>query len=136
MGKLKKVLNLNQSSGVDDKKIFKMKALVIKNAILTMLGSLSTIINWILWILLSNSLSIGPMLIYLDLFTNSLLIGLMFNYNDKYYKILCKYCIVYCLVKLDKGYDHTKQDEIENREKKVNRYLNKIDLSSRTSTTM
>eukprot|EP01084_Bolivina_argentea_P316180 547994_1 len=130
--KLKNVLNLHQISSSDEQceqkrhKMFKMKSLIVKISILTIIGSLSSLLSYLLWILTNKWFNFGAVFLYLDLFTNCLCSGLMFSSNDKYYKKLCRVCIVLLLIKLDKGYDHTKQDEIKQRENKVSRYLQRI----------
>eukprot|EP00484_Ammonia_sp_Unknown_P020153 CAMPEP_0197035636 /NCGR_PEP_ID=MMETSP1384-20130603/13377_1 /TAXON_ID=29189 /ORGANISM="Ammonia sp." /LENGTH=355 /DNA_ID=CAMNT_0042465721 /DNA_START=126 /DNA_END=1193 /DNA_ORIENTATION=- len=73
---------------------FKLSSLILKNSILTLIGATSTLLSYALWI--TNLLGVGAVFLYTDLLVNCLMIGLMFEYNEKYYKLCCKCCIVCC----------------------------------------
>ena len=85
----------------DETAKFKFKSLIIKNGILTITGSISTMAAYILW--LTPILDLGYFFLYFDLFLNCLVIGLMFKYNEKWYKKCCRCCIVLCLTNCDKS---------------------------------
>eukprot|EP01083_Nonionella_stella_P032234 88257_1 len=125
--KLKKVLNLNHKGGnvgtTNKSKAFQLKSLVIKNSVLTMIAASSTVINYTLWIVFGYFIGIGTILVYLDTLINCLCVALMFSSYDIYYKKLCKTCIVFCLLKMDKGYDPKKVEELKTRERRVATYL-------------
>ena len=110
--KLAKVLSNNKDN---EKMKFEMKSLIVKICILVLTGSISTIFCWSLWVAMLGDISGLPVL-FLDLFVNCLMVGLMFRYNDNYYKLLCKCCIVMCL----RDCDRSKQ-KLEDKE--VQRYL-------------
>ena len=93
--KLNKLLSKNKEN---EKIQFKFKNLIVKNCILTVFGSCSTVINWISWIY-GNSAGF----LYLDLFIKALVIALMFKYNERYYERICKCCIWICFNKCDKS---------------------------------
>jgi len=69
-----------------------VNSLIVKVYILSLFGSISTIVLWILWMFTDGD----AVLLYLDLFVNCLVIGLMFKYNRKIYAPLCKCCIFVC----------------------------------------
>eukprot|EP01084_Bolivina_argentea_P079096 143522_1 len=62
--KLKHVL---RQSEADKKTSFKLKSLIIKNTILTTIGSISTLINWFIWLSLANSIVKGIIFLYFDM---------------------------------------------------------------------
>merc|ERR1719361_474843 len=129
--KLNKVLRLNESendSQTQKQQIWKLKSLVVKTGILCIFGACSSILNWTLWTFLENSSSFAPIFIYLDLFVNNICVCLMFNSNEKQYKKICKICIKFCLITLDKGYDHKKEEEVERRRCTVTEYLHSNDV--------
>ena len=113
-------LNKLLSSHKDNDHIkFQFKSLIVKNGILTLTGSVSTIVNYLLW-----SSFIRATFLYLDLFINCLVIGLMFKYNEKWYKKLCKCWIILCFANCDKSKRKLKDTQIMG-------YVNdEIDLSS------
>ena len=94
---------------------FGMKSLIVKICILTLTGSVSTILCWSLWI--SDMLNFGAVFLYIDLFVNSMVIGLMFKTNEKHYKRLCKCWIILCFLNCDKSKEKL-------NEKQVDKYLN------------
>ena len=93
--KLKKLLSDHKTN--NERVKFQYKSLIIKNALLTLVGCISIIVN------VSLSAATGSsMFLYFDLFINCVVIGMMFQYNDKWYKTCCKCCIVLCYVTFDK----------------------------------
>eukprot|EP01084_Bolivina_argentea_P084888 153473_1 len=103
--KLKKLLSYTADQHNDIK--FKFKWLIVKNCLLTLTGATSTLIAWSFWVL--KPFGIGTMFLYFDLLINVLVIALMIKYNEKYYKITCKCCIILCLRDCDKT--KNKEDE-------------------------
>eukprot|EP01084_Bolivina_argentea_P194130 333042_1 len=108
--RLKKLLSMNKGN----KNIsFKFKGLIIKNSILTLCGTISTVLSYMIWIALAMSgHGVGASLLYADLIVNCVVIGLMFNYNDKAYKKLCSYCIRLCLTTLDQSAHKMKESDV------------------------
>merc|ERR1712228_51814 len=105
----------------DTKSSFVLKSLIIKNTMLTTVASISTFINWTMWIVGVGNF--GVSMLYLDYWFNCFIIGLAFNYNEKYYKFLFKTCILGCFLKCDKSFD--KNDEHQHQKQLVltKRYL-------------
>lgn len=105
----------------DRKSSFVLKSLIIKNTMLTTVASISTFINWTMWIVGVGNF--GVSMLYLDYWFNCFIIGLAFNYNEKYYKFLFKSCILGCFLKCDKSFD--KNDENQHRKQFIltKRYL-------------
>ena len=103
---------------------FNMKALMIKMGILTLTGSVATLICWTLFIfdqfLVKGAFPVVSLALYLDFFVNCAVIGLMFNHNEKHYKRVFKYCILCCFIKCD-----TSKEKL--KEKQVYEYLNIMD---------
>ena len=124
--KLRQMLSLNDLNTRYDTTLhlFKIKAVMIKNAILVISASISTFICWLLWLFISNPLEIGGSFLYLDLFLNCWFISLMFSYNDKNYKKYCKFCIRLCFRYCDKSIN---EDNVERREIQLRLYLNDND---------
>eukprot|EP01083_Nonionella_stella_P079603 218518_1 len=87
---------------------FVYKSLIVKNAILTITGTITTLSCYVLWISLSFTSGL-----YIDLFVNCLMIGLMFKYNSKLYKRLCKCCIVVCFVTCDKSKSKLTKENVD-----------------------
>ena len=88
--KLNKLLSKNKHN--EDIKL-QFKSLIIKHAILTLIGFVSSIINYVLLLVVGSKL-----FVLLDVFINCLVIGLMFKYNDKWYKRYCKCFIFLCFI--------------------------------------
>ena len=100
-------VKLNQllSNHADNEQIqFRFKSLIIKNSILTLSGAVSTVVCYLLWLGF-----IRATFLYLDLFINCVVIALMFKYNEKWYKKLCRCCILMFFIKCDQS--KTKVDE-------------------------
>eukprot|EP01083_Nonionella_stella_P108169 314305_1 len=97
--KLKVLLSANTDN--------RLKALIVKNSILTVTGSISTVSSYLIWIILTFGTGL-----YIDLLVNCLVIGLMFKYNSKLYKRLCKCCIVMCFLKCDKSKSKMKEEDV------------------------
>eukprot|EP01084_Bolivina_argentea_P015103 28252_1 len=74
----------------------KFKLLIIKNFICTMVGAISTVLSYILSLVLYANLEFGVIFIYSDLIINVVVIGLMFSHNKQYYEKCCKCCILFC----------------------------------------
>ena len=92
-------LNTLYSNHQDNEELkVELRSLIIKNYILSLVGSISTIVNYSLTTVINTN-----MFLYLDLFLNCLVIGLMFKYNKKWYQICCKCFIVLCLIICDKS---------------------------------
>ena len=105
--KLTKLLTLQGDSNEHLKLEF--KALIIRNHILTVSGLVSTLSCYATWYFVGEKT-----LVHLDLFVNSLVVGLMYRYNKKYYKYLCRPCILLCLRKCDRTPSKlTKQKSLE-----------------------
>lgn len=68
-----------------------LKGLIIKQGILTLIGSISTICGYALW--LFTDTSFNAIFIYLDTLIGVLVIFLLFKHNEKWFHILCKCCI-------------------------------------------
>eukprot|EP01084_Bolivina_argentea_P319152 553584_1 len=124
--KLKRVLSLNDVNNRYNSSLhlFKLKTVIVKNCLLTVLASVSTIINWFLWWLLATKQELGGTFLYVDTFLNCFFIGLMFSYNDMYYKTLCKCCIKCCFQRCDKSIN---EDNQEQRSTQLHLYLNNSD---------
>eukprot|EP01083_Nonionella_stella_P293553 998360_1 len=105
--KLKVLLSSNVDDHMQTKLDFRYKSLIVKNSILTLTGSISTIAAYIIWI--ASSFVTG---MYIDLLVNCLVIGLMFNYNTKIYKRLCKCCIGMCFDKCDKSKSKLTEEDV------------------------
>jgi len=108
--KLRRLLSNAKGRCDDDKKA--LKYLIIKNSILSVFGSLSTALNYSLWIASiasGYSLRIGALFLYLDLWTNCLAIGLMFKSSEMAYKRCCRCCILLLLLRFDQS--ASKMDE-------------------------
>ncbi len=114
----------------DDDKDLKVKALIIKNSILTIVGTISTTVCWIGFLSSQNGTGGNGIFIHLDLYINCIVIALMFKYNEKYYKRVCKCCIIICLRDCDKSYDKTDKKKHNERQQYVEDYLHNIDLST------
>eukprot|EP01084_Bolivina_argentea_P169902 294466_1 len=82
--KLQKIL---KESKVD----YSMQYVMVKITVLAVSGSSASLFSWLVFILLPDRN--GYCLLYIDMFWNSLMIVLMFEYNKKYYSLLCKPCI-------------------------------------------
>eukprot|EP01084_Bolivina_argentea_P084887 153472_1 len=106
--KLKKLLSYTDDENKGFK--FKFKWLIVKNCLLTLAGATSTLITYSLWVI--KLFGIGPMFLYFDMLINALAIALMIKYNEKYYKFLCKYCIVLCLRDCDKTKNKKNEEQI------------------------
>eukprot|EP01084_Bolivina_argentea_P168341 291962_1 len=86
--KLKNVFRHSKESDVHTS--FKLKSLIIKNTILTSIGSISTLFNWFMWLIhASGFIGIGTCFLYFDVWFNCFIIALMFKYNERHYKRLC-----------------------------------------------
>ena len=112
--KLNKLLSHHEANGDIN---FEYRSLIIKNSILSLLGSISTLVTYAL------GFTIDFIFLYLDVFLNCLVIGLMFKYNNKWYKICCKCFIVLCFIIYDKSKNKAKQD--------ILRHMNSIQLNVR-----
>eukprot|EP01083_Nonionella_stella_P192734 712248_1 len=126
--KLNAVLTL--SEGASGSSTFALKSLIIKNTILTVAGSVSTLINWMLWFA-----NVGISFLYLDIWFNCVIISLMFKYNDKYYKRLCKVCIVCCLMRCDRTYNKEDAKQCDNQRKVTEHYLEQRSRASAVHST-
>eukprot|EP01084_Bolivina_argentea_P238255 400272_1 len=134
--KLYKVLRSKRSND-DITGSFRLKSLIIKNTILTTTVTISTLVNWFMWLYFSSVIGVGICFLYFDMWFNCLVIGLMFSHNDKYYKKLCKPCIICCFMDCDRTFDKNNKSENEAQLKRTNKYLlrshSRMDMSSNTS---
>eukprot|EP01083_Nonionella_stella_P084778 234764_1 len=64
-----------------------VRGVMVKNTVLTVLISVSTLFNWMLYFL-----GYGAVLVFLDVLFSCFLLSLMFEYNDKTYQTLTKPC--------------------------------------------
>ena len=126
--KLKRVLRNGGDN--DPKSSFKLKSLIIKNTILTTLGSVSTLFNWFAWLILTPLTGVGIFFLYFDVWFNCLCLALMFRYNENSYKQLCKYCIKCCLMDCDKTFDGENKKELGYQMQRIEKYLEPDNLSS------
>eukprot|EP01084_Bolivina_argentea_P238406 400529_1 len=111
---------------MDHKSSFKLKSLKIRNCILTIIASFSTLLTWCCWLILGNILPFSvTFVLYFDVWFNCIILSLLFKHNDYYYKKLCKYCIIGCFQICDKKYET----------KKLKQYLNNNTNSIFASTT-
>ena len=95
-----KLHSLLSGNHENEKIKFKFKALIVKNCILTLTGSVTSVTMYALYIMFD----VGAFL-YFDIFINCLVIGLMFAYNDDYYKRCCKCFVLLCFLECDKNKD-------------------------------
>ena len=102
--KLKKLLSDHDDN--EDTKIH-LKILIVKNTILSVTGSITTIICWFGWYLTNFGI-----LLYIDLCVNCMVIGLMFRYNDMWYKRFCKCFIIMCFMKCDKSKEKMSEEAV------------------------
>ena len=100
---------------------WKFKSLIIKNCTLCIAGSVSTLLCWVCWLALPGDSVTN--LLYFDAFFNCLVIVLMFEYNEKWYKKLCRICIKCCFMECDKTYDRTDKAEINLQKQRLHTYL-------------
>ena len=136
--KLKQTLSMNTMDDAQGRRSvctgsahdFKLKSLIIKNSILTFIGSLSTLINYAIFMASTQLTGGNGIFIYLDVYINTLVIGLMFQYNEKYYKKCCKCCIVLCLRDLDNGYNKSNKKDTKRRSQLIDKYLENSYLPS------
>ena len=80
---------------------FKLEALIIKNNILTIFGILSSTVGYALYI------SFDSIFLFIDAVVNTMIIGLMFYWNERYYKRLCRPCMMTCFKKCDPERNHS-----------------------------
>lgn len=92
--KLKKILQASDSA--QQKDVLRLKKLSVKNTILSIVVTVSTVINWFMWIVGSAYTAFGISFLYFDLWFNCLIIALMYGYNEKYYNCACRFCIECC----------------------------------------
>eukprot|EP01084_Bolivina_argentea_P011620 21718_1 len=86
--KLKKIL---KNGGKD----YEIQYVMIKNTIITLSASISTLITWLVW-------GFGGwdnlyFMLYIDLVWNCAMISLYFKHNDKYFRKGCTSCIKCCV---------------------------------------
>eukprot|EP01084_Bolivina_argentea_P059705 109061_1 len=93
--KLRKMLAQNRCTNNDGK--IEIKAVMLKNTILAIIGSLTSVFDYIGWLYVAIPLELGATFLYVDVLIHCLLIALMFNYNERYYQFLCKLCIKLCV---------------------------------------
>ena len=77
-----------------------LEALCVKNTILSVAGSVSTVSCYLLWIGCQMNVSkfgSGAIFLYLDLLFNCICIGLMFKQSEKHYERCCGCCIRFCV---------------------------------------
>lgn len=104
---------LTNTNGYSDENEMALKFLIIKNCILSTFGSLSTVINYALWIgsLASGySMGVGAIFLYIDLWCNSLAIALMFKSAEWTYKRCCRCCILLLLLRFDESDNRLDRD--------------------------
>lgn len=89
---------------------FQFKSLIVKNTILSLTGSISTVVCWLLWRFIFGVMT--WLFLYFELFINCIVIGLMFKYNDNWYKRFCKCCIMICFIKCDRSKDKLSEEEV------------------------
>eukprot|EP01084_Bolivina_argentea_P216989 368491_1 len=70
-----------RSAGAGAQASFKLKSLIVKNTILTSVGSISTLFNWFMWLIGSGIFGIGISFLYFDMWFNCFIMALMFKYN-------------------------------------------------------
>ena len=94
--KLRKFMALHTNDaggdGIVQKKKTKLLPVITKNAILTVVGCISTICGQFLWALAGNL----TFYLFTDLLINSVIVGLMFQWNDRYFRWFCGLCIRLC----------------------------------------
>merc|ERR1711879_788654 len=78
---------VEEDSSANGAQCYKMKALIVKNNILTFAGCISTISFYVLYVPLNDSTVVRA-----DAFVNCLIVGLMFSYNQNHYQRLCGPC--------------------------------------------
>eukprot|EP01084_Bolivina_argentea_P106809 191045_1 len=66
----------------------RFKSIIIKNSIMSLVGSISTFCAYTFWMI--NLFGVSAVYLYIDLLINCLVIGLMFSHNNKYYQSLCQ----------------------------------------------
>eukprot|EP01083_Nonionella_stella_P071922 193533_1 len=106
--KLKKILSDQvdyQSSAI------KFKTLIIKNTLLTLTGTISTVGSWMLWLGMQRT-AFGATFLYLELFINCLVIFMMFKHNEWCYKRVCRCCVFCCLIDCDKSKDRMREEDV------------------------
>eukprot|EP01083_Nonionella_stella_P246700 856151_1 len=128
--KLKKLLSRQSNAHIT----FQLKTVVIKNVLLTIIGCGSTLLNYVLWIVIGGRTGIGACFLYMDVCINVTVIALMFKYNEKYFKALCRGCVLHCLTKVDQSYDKTDVKEMSIVRKRIEHYFQR-DMSSMFSHT-
>mmetsp|Transcript_58133 Transcript_58133/g.92349 ORF Transcript_58133/g.92349 Transcript_58133/m.92349 type:complete len:367 (+) Transcript_58133:37-1137(+) len=108
--KLNKLLSHND----DNEEIrFEFKTLIVKICILSMAGAISTISCWVLWMMMPAEVThIDDIFLYLDLLVNATVIGLMFKYNDKYYRTMCRSCILLCFLGCGRSTNTAQNDKL------------------------
>lgn len=114
IAKLRRILSANE----DNQHIkLRFKSLIVKNAVLTIAGSVSTITAYALWVV-AGGVTGAPL--YIDLVCNCVIIGLFFKTNENHYRRLCRVCILVCLVHCDHSKSKLeKQETIEYVEKGI-----------------
>eukprot|EP00485_Elphidium_margaritaceum_P005079 CAMPEP_0202695042 /NCGR_PEP_ID=MMETSP1385-20130828/8739_1 /ASSEMBLY_ACC=CAM_ASM_000861 /TAXON_ID=933848 /ORGANISM="Elphidium margaritaceum" /LENGTH=435 /DNA_ID=CAMNT_0049351001 /DNA_START=51 /DNA_END=1358 /DNA_ORIENTATION=+ len=118
--KLKRIFGMSQGA---KKERFALKSLIVKNAILTTTGSLSTVINWCIWLTVTPTTGNGIFLLYLDVWINCLVIALMFKYNEVHYKRCCRCCISCCFLDCDRTFNKADAPELQLQQKRIAKYL-------------
>ena len=94
----------------DEQSKLEFKGIIVKMVILTLIGSISTAISYMLWF--QGFLYVGSVFLWTDLFVNCVVIGLMFKYNEKYYKRCCRCFILLCFMRCDRGVDKVKEEDL------------------------
>ena len=116
-------LNNLLKSKLDEESSWKLKALIIKNSILTATAASTTFIFWFLWLSFGAALRVGIGFLYFDYWLNCFLVGLMFEYNEKYYLRLCPKCIICCFLECDKSFDKNNRSQHDKQLKRTQKYI-------------
>ena len=85
--KLRRFVKMGEGASNQMKRL-RFQALIIKNVILTLTGTVSTTIGYLLVGVTQDSTFVS-----IDMLVNCCVIGLMFNWNSKCYRSLCRGCI-------------------------------------------
>ena len=131
--KLHQFVKMTQSAESSDPfKILKFQALIIKICILTLTGSISTTLGFMLF-------GFSILFLHFDAFINCVVIGLMFSCNEWYYKRLCGPCVLLCF-RWGHPFRSGKLKVMSRRiswwNKQVTRYIESEDVNSPQSASM
>ena len=127
--KLRKAMKLGRVgiSGDDPTKNLRLHALVVKNSILTLVGSVSTLTNWSMFVVTQKITGGNGIFVFLDLYINCVVVALMFRYNARYYKMCCKCCIMLSLMDCDKPCDRGNEPQDTKQHQYGDDYLHNIE---------